>query len=292
MTDEERVDESQVSVVQGGILKADNEAQQSWAMAHRRDILRAKTQSVAELEAFPEAAERAWYSIPYRDDNSPTGKTMVEGPSIKAATALMRNWQNCTSGSLIVGETDDRVQVLGFFFDVENNIRKFKPFNVSKLGWSKKMQKSFRLADQKLVMAIQAGASKAERNAILSGLPQGLIDVYVKTAKEIVADGGKGKSTKQIESAQDRVAKLYKAFEKWEVTAEMLDHWIDSQADTIKNPKDVVVALTGLGTAIKDGQTTVEEVFGDTPSEKPKVDGQTTIDDVIRQAPEDNKAKK
>lgn len=280
METEERVDESQVAVVQGGILKADNEAQQSWALAHRRDMARARAQAIAELEAFPEAAERAWYAIPYK--NADGTKTIVEGPSIKAATALMRNWQNCTSGSLIVGETDDRVQVLGFFFDVENNIRKFKPFNISKMGWNSKQQKAYRLPDHKLVMAIQAGASKAERNAILSGLPQGLIDLYVAKAKQIVAGGGKNK---QVESPKDRIAKLYKAFEKWEVTAEMLDRWMDSQSDTIKNPQDIIVALTGLGTAIKDGQTTVEEVFGDQKPEPEKIQGQTTIDDVIRQAP-------
>lgn len=285
METEERVDESQVSVVQGGILKADNEAQQSWAMAHKRSMIDSRERSIAELEAFPEAAATAWYSIPYKESDGKGGfRTVnVEGPSIKAATALMRNWQNCTSGSLIVGETDDRVQVLGFFFDVENNIRKFKPFNISKMAWNKKTQTSYRLADHKLVMAIQAGASKAERNAILSGLPQGLIDLYVARAKEIVASGGK--SSKITEAPKDRILKLYKAFEKWNVTAAMLDKYIDDNAEEFGTPQAIITGLTGLGTAIKDGQVSVEEVFEMKPVEAPKIEGQTTLDDVIRQAP-------
>ncbi len=284
MENEERAEEKSITVVQGGILKADNEAQQSWAKMNKRSIKEATNNSIAELEAFPDFAYRAWYSIPYRDEKVAGGITKVEGPSIKAATALMRNWKNCTSGALIVGETDERVQILGFFFDVENNIRKFKPNNISKMAWSKKDQKTYRLADHKLVMAIQAGASKAERNAILSGLPQGLIELYVDTAKRIAASGKKSDSKAIVEAPKDRIAKMYKAFEKLGVPAEKLDDYLDLRADELDTSEKIIVEMTGLYTAIKDKQMDPGEIFG-LDKKADKIEGQTTIDDVIRQAP-------
>lgn len=282
MQTEEKVSESSVSVVQGGILKADNEAQQSWSLAHRRDIRESMRQAVEELEAFPGAAERAYYSIPYKDDNAVGGKTMVEGPSIKAATSLMRNWKNCTSGSLIVGETDERVQILGFFFDVENNIRKFKPTNVSKLAWNRKTQSSYRLPDHRLVMAIQAGASKAERNAILSGLPQGMIDYYIETAKRIAATGAKGVAQKPV---GERLTAMRDRFASLGVTGEQIDVYLDSKAAELNSPEKVLAHMIGVFNAISDGQTTPEEVFSVEEKSKEKVAGQTSIDDVIREAP-------
>ena len=241
------------------IMRVENESQQSMATLKPRDENKVYEGALVELELAPEFAKRAWYAIPYKDAE---GKTqLVEGPSIKAAMALARRWGNCANAARIVEETDDRITVEGVFIDYETNVRTLRTVSITRRSWSKKLQQVIPLREDRLNMAIQAGMSKAVRNAILSSLPQSLIDTYISRAKSITTKGIKGiGGVKETKSIKERIEDAMKWFVAKGATQEAIkDHIAGLAAET---EEDVLGSLQGLATAIKDGQTSIEEAFG------------------------------
>lgn len=222
--------------------------------------------ALAELDMVPALAERNFYAIPYEDRRE--GKTViVTGPSIHAARSLARRWGNCGSKAVITGEDEDKVYLAGIFVDLETNVRFERPLTVSK--WLRKRNGDrYRLNDQRLVQAIQAGASKAERNAILAGLPDYLVQSYDLRAREIAA-----------KDAKAGWSKLMEAFKPYGVTREALERHLGHPLEKVTDEE--IVDLRGIYNAIKDGQTSASDVFPPAKAEDAEKDA-ATVDDVLK----------
>lgn len=254
MSDEiEKQSDAGALVSQGEALyRAENDAMLRVAVERPRVEERVLAGALKELEMVPEEAPSLYYSIPYKDHA--TGQTqLVEGPSIKAALTLSRRWGNCSITARILSEDATGFTVTGIFVDYETMVRVERPMRVSR--FIKRRDGRIQELDVKrLEMAVQAGASKAMRNAALSGLPSYLVNTFFKRAKSITA-GGKLDET----ADQAAVSKVVAAFAKLTVTPEQLEAKLELSRNQWTG--EDIGTLRGLWTAIKDGEVKVEEEF-------------------------------
>lgn len=234
------------------VVQIENDTQRSMAVQKPRDEAAVYKGAVKELSLAPEFAKSAFYSIPYKDGDRTVN---VEGPSIKAAMALARRWGNCANGARVTDDNDERITVEGVFLDYETNVRTLRSVSVPKTGYSKATKSTYRLREDKLNMAIQAGMSKAVRNAILSSLPASLVETFTAAAKKLVA--GKGAVG---ESVGLRIEKAGAWFVKMGAPESAVKRYIDNVE--LDDQESVLAHLQGLYTSIKDGQANLADVFG------------------------------
>jgi len=248
---QKREPESQ-SLELGGITKVMATMAQV-AQYRPRDEEAAFQKAMALLDRSPEFAERAWYSIPYAGRE---GKVNVEGPSIKAALALVQEWGNSIALSTIHEEREESAKVGGIFYDAERNLFIGKDLIVSR--WRK-----IKDSDQRVLMPIEqwqnamnAASSKALRNAICNGISEDRIERFVGRAKEVV----KRKSKVSAKPMEDRVRSCLAAFLKLGVSRKDLDRVLDLEGKAWT--EDDVLRAGGIFNAIQAGEASVKEIFG------------------------------
>jgi hypothetical protein len=258
-------DESKSSseIVQGSsTTRIEYETGTVLAMRHPREEQQCYEKLMCTLDRFPEYAGSVYYSIPYTNEQGK--KVPVEGPTIKAAQDIKRCWGNMASGSRYADDLDERVLVEGVAIDYENNIRESRQISVSKIGRFKGQdgKPTYRkLAPDRLNMAIQAGMSKAERNAIFQVVPRWMTDAYFQKAKQIVAHPPKENSPDSIEV---KIQKAKLAFIKQlAVTETEMNDYVESL--TVESQDDLFAHLKGLWNSIKEGECTVDSVFRPKP---------------------------
>lgn len=255
------------------------QAQRAMALARPRTPKNVLDTALAELALVPHLAQKAYYVIPFKDKES-GGTKNVEGPSVKASRSLLRLWGNCACAGRIVGETDDRFELEAAFIDYETNAIFRKTVSVSKFYIPRETKIKTPLREDRLTLSIQAGLSKAERNATLSGLPSWLVDAYYERAKEIAA-GVKVKGVKGKElPLPERYDKMYKAFAELGVERAKIEDFI-KRTMAGKDDLDILSDMIGIHTAIKDNQITKEQVF-EAPTEKKEAGaGPMNLEDVL-----------
>ena len=229
------------------VTSAEIDKQIATAKTYPRDPVAA----VAEMQQLAlfdeETAESCFYHLERKD--SKTGSmTIIEGPSIRLAEIAAAAWGNLRIATRIVGNDGRMVTVEAVAHDLQKNVASSKQVARSiqnKYGqtYSNDMQ----------VMTINAASSLARRNAIYDVVPKVYVNKLVAECQEFV----KGKAANGL---RDRVQKVVKAFGKYGVTADMVCEKMGVETlDDID--ADMVTRLIGIGNALKDGQTTVEEEF-------------------------------
>lgn len=255
------------------MIRAERGHQQMVAIQRPRDEKKAHARALAALETGGQLfAQTAFYSIEYKDKRKKGGKSLVEGPSIGAAMEMVRCWGNCASGACIVSEDEDSFECLGTFLDLETNVYITRPVRVSK--WAKRDNAWVKLDPQFQTQALQAGVSKAQRNAILRSLPVWFVDQYFEAAK-VLAAGGKDAGKKVNKGV---VTKIRKAFEEKGINPEQLEDYLGEKLDGLTQAG--YAKAKSLWQAYKDGQVRFDEVFkseaepqGGTPKSTPAAPG-------------------
>jgi len=246
-------------------LAIEIKSQRELALAHPRDEKKVLEGCLLELEAMPEFAKDSFYSIPYNQGKE--NETKVEGLSVKMSRAAIRRWGNCAAGARYVDETADYIDCEGVFVDFETNVFFRSPLRVSKtyVPRGSKSRIPVPLVGVALTNAMQAGLSKAERNACLKGLPEYLKSIVFKEAKKLAGSAGK----KEGKTIAQRFVVVYKAYEKYKVTKEMLDAYVERTYGAVgeDNADEVLGDLTGIKNALRDKHTTVEEAFPSTKAQ-------------------------
>ena len=239
------------------------------AWSNPRDLEKVKANCFKELEIVPGLAARAYYSIPYNDKGG--GKSLVEGPSIKAAMTLARNWHNCFNDGRVVDEDKSNYYVNGIFFDLEANLTTIRQIKVSKFYKPKGSQGVVPRNADMMYLAVQAGISKAVRNAILASLPDWLVQAYFNKAKQLVINPPKEQG-KETESIQVRVQKGKAIIcKEFKVTADEMEAYITNNADCYEDDASLLTHLLGLFNGLKDGQINVDQVFRPKNAEHPEM---------------------
>lgn len=268
-------------------FKAEQETQNSIALAHPRNMRAALEEALAELEIVPDYACKAFYVIPYKDRSSGELKIVnVEGPSIKAAITLARCWKNNSQGWRVKDQTTERIEVEGVYVDHQSNTRVVRTKTVSRFYIKKGGKEKVALREDALSKAIAAAGSKAVRDAILAGVPVWYSDSYYKKSRAIAAQtiGGKANTTKTPQTYPEKLAWVLAQLKKKGVTDDQFKKYI-AGLEEHKTEDERIADLVGLVNAIKDGQAKVEEVFGEQP------EGGKHYDNPAMSKPDESKAK-
>lgn len=229
------------------------------AKQNPRHLQSVQERAQQELEIVPELAARSYYSIPYNQGKQ--NETLVEGPSIKAAMTLARNWGNCFNQGRMQDEDKSNIITQGIFIDLETGLLTLREIKVSKFYKPRgAMGVVPRNADM-LYNSIQAGISKAVRNSILASLPDFLVWSYFQRAKEIVIHPP-ASIGKPVASLQDRIVKAKASICKYfKVTPEEMNAYLMDNADSIEDDGALLVHLQGIYTGMKEGHLNAEKIF-------------------------------
>lgn len=164
--------------------------------AQRVPVSRDYQRILSRLKTLAAMAGEDWY---YRFPvyNRREGRQdFIEGPSIKCATAVAREYGNCSVDCRAFDHGPHTV-FLARFIDMETGFQLTRPFQ------QRKSQQTMRGdAERNADIAFQIGASKATRNVICNAL-ETFTDFAFEQAKQSLAE----KVGKQLDSYRERVLK-------------------------------------------------------------------------------------
>jgi len=188
------------------------------------------------------AAENCVYSLP-------RGGKPIIGPSIGFANIVATAWGNCVDGSRWVA-TDRKEKVVvaeGVFHDYQTNrkvVISEQRRIVNKNGGI--------FTDDMIIVTSKAAGAIARRNAILQVVPRGMWFPAFEAALQLVRGTG--------ETFVERKEKTIRAFAQFGVKPEQLWGLLDIKGDADMTLEHIPV-LRGAYAALRDGSTTVEEMF-------------------------------
>lgn len=250
--DPEIIDEREVDASAGlmAINKSEIDQQIATAKKYPRSIKRFLNTAREMVTLSEEIAGECIYSLP-------RGGKPIEGPSARFAEVIAHAWGNCRAGARVIDEDARFVTAQGVFIDCEANVA--ITYEVRRRITNKKGDT---FNDDMIGVTANAACSIALRNSVLKGIPKAfwkqLYDEARKTA---------------IGSAETLVArrvKMLKAFATMGVRPEQVFSLLE-----IKGEEDIgldhLAALRGVFTAIKEGDTTIEDAFAGQPATGGKV---------------------
>lgn len=234
------------------------------ATAHKfpRSIKRFRQEALAMVTLNEQIAESCIYALP-------RGDKTVEGPSARFAEVVASAWGNCRAGARVVSDQGNFITAQGVFHDLERNVA--ITYEVQRRITDRKGR---RFNDDMIVVTGNAASSIALRNAILKGVPKAFWDDMYQAARATVMG--------DFQTLANRRAEAMKAFVALGVKPEQVLAKLG-----VAGVEDIglehLVTLRGLITAIKEGDTTPEQAFGDidpaakteekkTPTELPAFD--------------------
>lgn len=247
----------------------------STAKAFPRNIQRAKKNAIDIVTMDEATAEVCNYTLP-------RGSKSITGPSVHLAKILAQCWGNLRMEAKVVDISATQVTSEGVCFDLENNIAMKASVKKSIMqhetkwvnGKSVKTGRMIRMNDDMITMIGNAINSIALRNAIFSVIPRPIIDSAYNAALKTIT-GDLSDDDKLKKKARTVVNKLMATFN---VTEEQVLSVINKASVDFITAEDVAV-LIGIGTAIKEGDSTVETAFGNKNTDSIKPDTATNPND-------------
>jgi len=243
--------------------KAQIDMQISTAKAYPRNIKRATNNAVSIVTMDKETAKICNYSVP-------RGGKSITGPSVHLAKILAQQWQNLRVEAKVVDIDERHVTSEAVCFDLENNLAIKTQVKRSIIGSSGK-----RYSDDMITVTGNAANSIALRNAVLSVIPKSVVDHVYNSAKKFII-GDVSDETKLMNRRKQVIEALR---DTYSVTEKEILSSIGKAAIDHVTPDDLMV-LIGIGTAIKDGDTTVEQAFKKKNTSDTPTGPLTTIDEL------------
>lgn len=224
------------------VQREELDTQITTAKAYPRDVECCIRDMKAYVEALgPESAEDLYYTLPPRKGSD----EVIEGPSVRLAEICASTWGNLRAQTRIVGESDHNVIAEAVVWDLEKNyaITMQKPRPIyGKYG---------RYSDDMVAKTALAAQSIALRDAVYKILPRPVIDSLVTRAKQLTA---------QSDQISKKRESLVAHFAAMGVDRDKLFRHLGVASNEEITPAQIVT-MRGVATAIKDGQTTIDEVF-------------------------------
>ena len=253
MTDEHEVDEeARVEVGTIGELVLSETAaldraainmQVSTAKKYPRSITKSlqEAQELATLDE--ETAGTMFYTLPKRQGQDKA----IEGPSARLAEIMAYSWGNLRSQAEVVDEGKAHITAVGTCFDLEKNV-------AVRVQVKRRIttSKGKRYGDDMIGVTGNAAISIALRNAIFKTIPA----TFVRKIYGMARQASIGKAGTLDQKRQAAMEWFGKAGIKPEQVYAMLEiaGWDDLGVEE-------VITLRGVVNAIKDGETTLEQVF-------------------------------
>ena len=233
------VDASPVAVTEA-LVRGEIDIQIATAKKYPRSIKRFITEATDMSCLDEETAAECLYALP-RD-----GKN-IEGPSARFAEIVASAWGNCRAGARVIGEDDRFITAQGAFIDLERNVA--ITYEVRRRITNKRGEK---FGDDMVGVTANAACSIALRNAVFKGIPK----AYWARAFEQARTTAIGNA----ETITSRAHKMIEYFRKMGVQPEQVLRVVACEGiEDIGH--DELLTLKGLATAIKEGDTSLDEAF-------------------------------
>jgi hypothetical protein len=249
--------------------KSEIDQQVTTAHAYPRSVKAFLQEAETLATLSEEVAESCSYALPRREKDKETNQWItktIEGPSARFAEIIFSCWGNARAGTRIVDEGQEFITAQGFMFDLQKNVA--IQVDVPRRIVSSSGQ---RYKTDMIGVTANAAASIALRNAILKVIPKALWDPIYQKAKATAIGTEATLSNKRSDAL--------KAFQKRGASAETIFEHL-----AVKGIEDITLehlaTLKGYLTAIKEGDTTVEQIFS---KDDPAASGKgnvTTLKDI------------
>lgn len=224
------------------LARAEVDQQIATARAMPRSITRAVKNILTLATLDEESAEECVYALP-------RGGKPIKGPSVRLAEIIASQWGNCRVGTRVVhvDRFEKIVEAEGVFHDLETNMAV-----TSRVRRRITDKKGNLFNDDMIVVTGNAAASIAKRNAILGAVPKAVWRQAYQAVEQVIAG--------DIATLSVRREKAFKAFAAFGVKPEQIFEVLE-----IGGADDVTLehlpVLTGMHSALKSGESTVEEMF-------------------------------
>lgn len=186
----------------------------------------------------------AIYSWTTRSKNGTPG--IVEGPTIKLALMLYRNWGNASIEVKVVKETNEYIDFAADFVDLETGT-KFPAIYRQYIGNNRgKMS-----IERHLDINRQIGKSKVMRNAIITGMPGWLVRDAIEAAKK--------SDQKKFAKEDKKIPRLLESFAEYGISRDDIEKRIDVPLEEASDEQ--ISKLRGIFRALGEGMTTPGNEF-------------------------------
>jgi len=239
----------------GQLVRGEIDMQIETAHRYPRDILKFKTQAIEMATMDAETAEGCFYALRRKGGDGST--KIIEGPSVRLAEIVVSCWGNVRAGSRIIEEGEKFVTAQAICHDLETNVAigvDVRRRITNKYGK--------RYGDDMIGTTCNAAISIALRNAVFKVVPM----VYTRSIFEKARKTAIGDAT----TLEERRNVMLAHFGKMGLEPERVFAAID-KANIEQIGLDELGILKGLATAIKDGDTTVDDAFPPLASSKANV---------------------
>lgn len=233
------------------ITRAEIDTLISTARAYPRSMRKCMDRMHTLATLTDESADECIYALPR------AGKA-IEGPSIRFAEMAVQSWGNArvAARTTIIDKKDKFVEAEGFFLDAETNVA-----TLARIRRRIVDSKGRLYNDDMILVTCNAAQSIARRNAILAGIPKAVWKpAYDAAHKVLMGD---------VKTLSNRRAEALASFSRFGLTeAHVL------QLMGVTGIEDIgleqMVPLRGMFLALKNKDTTVEELLRSIEPDKPK----------------------
>lgn len=224
--------------------KGEVDTQIATAKRFPRSVKQFKERALSYATLDDDTASSCFYTLPARRGGD--GKA-IEGPSARLAEIVAASYGNLRAQACIVDDDGTFITAQGRCWDLENNVaiavdvrRRITDRNNNRYS-----------ADM-INTTANAACSIALRNSVFKVVPMALVKPVYEAARKVAI----GDATTLVKRRADMIA----YFKKMTVTESQLLAAV-SRASVEDITVDDLATLKGLATAIKDGDTTVDECF-------------------------------
>ena len=228
-----------------GIERAQIDMQITTARRFPRKLSKVKDDMISFATLDEETAAGCFYTLPRG------GKT-IQGPSVRLAEIAVSCYGNLRAGSRVIsvdtGRDNPHVVIQAVAHDLEKNVA----ITIEKRRRITKKKSKNEIDEDDINLAANAGSAIAFRDAVFKVVPLALIKPVYEQAKLVAI----GKAT----SLGDKRTKIIDRLKQMGATLPNILSVVEARA-VEDIDADKLGVLIGLGTALKEGETTIEEAF-------------------------------
>lgn len=184
------------------------------------------------------------------------GGTEITGPSIRLAEAMVQLWRNVQFGIRELEQRNGESTVEAYAWDIENNIRQVKVFQVPHKRYTK-TKGAYALEDPRDIYEMTANqGARRLRACILGIIPGDIVEAAVTECENTL----KAKA----DVTPDGIKKMLDAFAEFKVTREQIEKRIQRKLETITPAQKV--GLGKIYNSMKDGMSGPMDWFEKIPT--------------------------
>lgn len=227
------------------IERASIDMQISTAKRYPRTLSVVKADMLSFATLDEETASGCFYTLPRG------GKT-IQGPSVRLAEIALACYGNLRAGSRVISVvtegSEPHVVIQAVAHDLQRNVA----ITIEKRRRITKKKNKDRIDEDDINLAANAGSSIAFRDAVFKVVPLALVKPVYEQAKQVAVG--------DVKSLSKRRGQVVDRLKQMGATEERILAAVGAaKIEDIDQGK--IETLIGLGTALKDGDTTLEEAF-------------------------------